>query len=480
MGERSNESAAAASLDLDELLESATEGIAKIDRDWTLTYLNRKARELVGPRGSTLGRNHWEAFPDVVYPESPWLEHYYRAMEEKVAGEFVAFYPEPLKMWLKIRAVPAAAGIIVYFDDVTEQKLAEIERDTTNAQLSQILQAISDGVFLIDRQWRIVFFNERAKQIAGVADVVGLHFWQAFPNMVYEGSPYTRFFYGAMDQGADGEFTADLPDPLKVIVQVLVRPVDLGILVVFRDITEQKRTNEVLIQTEKLAAVGRLSASIAHEINNPLESVTNLLYLARTSETVDDIHEYLDTAERELRRVSLISSQTLRFHKQSTRPTTVSCTDLFGEALSIYQGRLVNSHVQVEKRKRAQKNARCFEGEIRQVLSNLIGNAIDAMHPAGGRLILRSREGTNWKTGQEGLILTVADTGSGMTPAVAKKIFEAFYTTKGIGGTGLGLWVSKEIVERHRGFLRVRSKQKRGESGTVFALFLPFEAVQRS
>jgi signal transduction histidine kinase len=231
------------------------------------------------------------------------------------------------------------------------------------------------------------------------------------------------------------------------------------------------------MQTEKLAAVGRLASSIAHEINNPLESVTNLLYLARETAWNPETREYLEVADRELRRVSVIANQTLRFHKQSSRPQWVSPDELIASTLSVYQGRLVNSNVDVEKRIHTAGTVLCFEGEIRQVLSNLIINAIDAMHPHGGRLLLRSREGTDWKTGRKGLILSVADTGSGMSLDTAARIFEPFFTTKEIGGTGLGLWVSHEIVERHGGALAVRSSQHPGRSGTVFTLFLPFQAV---
>lgn len=248
-----------------------------------------------------------------------------------------------------------------------------------------------------------------------------------------------------------------------------------------RFLAEQRQitSQAALMQTEKLAAVGRLASSIAHEINNPLESVTNLIYLARESAWNPETREYLDIADRELRRVSVIANQTLRFHKQSSKPQWITCEGLIGSALSVYQGRLVNSSVEVERCTRAASLVLCFEGEIQQVLSNLIINAIDAMHPHGGRLLIRSREGTDWKTGRKGLILTVADTGSGMSPDTAAKIFEPFFTTKEIGGTGLGLWVSYEIVERHGGTLAVRSSQRKGHSGTVFTLFLPFEAVVR-
>jgi PAS domain S-box-containing protein len=252
-----------------------------------------------------------------------------------------------------------------------------------------------------------------------------------------------------------------------------------GIIVLGVDVTESKRAELALMQTEKLAAVGRLASSIAHEINNPLESVTNLLYLARESAVNPQAREYLHLADRELRRVSVIANQTLRFHRQSSKPKPLTCNDLIDSALTIYQGRLFNSQVRVEQRNRAVRPVVCFDGEIRQVLSNLIGNAIDAMHPAGGRLLIRTREGVQWKTGRTGLVITVADTGSGMSAKTTQRIFEPFFTTKDIAGTGLGLWVSHEIVERHGGSLTVRSSQRPGKSGTVFTLFLPYDAVVR-
>jgi PAS domain S-box-containing protein len=248
---------------------------------------------------------------------------------------------------------------------------------------------------------------------------------------------------------------------------------------VILDITERKLAEQALLRTEKLAAVGRLASSIAHEINNPLESITNLLYLARAAEDLDRSREYLALADTELRRASAITSQTLRFHRQSTRPTEVTCDDLILTALNILRSRILNANITVEGRKRANKPVLCFDGEIRQVVSNLLINAVDAMHPKGGRLITRSREGHDPSNQRPGLVLTIADTGCGMSPATLARLFEPFYTTKGVAGTGLGLWISKEIVERHQGRLSVRSSQRPGRSGTVFTLFLPFEAATR-
>jgi signal transduction histidine kinase len=146
------------------------------------------------------------------------------------------------------------------------------------------------------------------------------------------------------------------------------------------------------------------------------------------------------------------------------------------DTLTIFQGRIFNSDITLSRRDRAASPLLCFDGEIRQVLSNLIGNAIDAMSGQGGQLYLRTRDGSDKTTGRDGLVFTIADTGSGMTRETSLRIFEAFFTTKGVSGTGLGLWIGSDIVERHRGSLRVRSSQRADCHGTVFTVFLPYDA----
>ena len=363
----------------------------------------------------------------------------------------------------------------------TNTEIDELQRtrqslEASEAGLKQVMTATSDAVISVNREWVLTYLNPMAERLYGTSSgLVGRNLWEAFPNTIYEGSPFPEHFQRTMDEGTVGSFEAEYGAPLNLILGVEVYPSPDGIVIFSRDITKLKHATAAVMQNEKLAAVGRLASSISHEINNPLESVTNLLYLARRTDDPAALDEYLETAERELRRVAAITNQTLRFYKQSTRPMPVTCFELFNETLQLYQGRLINSNIVVEKRKRASLPALCFEGEIRQVLSNLIGNAIDSMHPGGGRLLLRSREATNWTTGQRGLALTVADTGTGIPALVRKKIFEAFFSTKGIGGAGLGLWVSQEIVNRHRGTLQVRSSEQPNSRGTVFVLFLPFE-----
>ena len=241
-----------------------------------------------------------------------------------------------------------------------------------------------------------------------------------------------------------------------------------------RIMEEREQTAAALVQSEKLAAVGRLASSIAHEINNPLEAVTNLLYLLRDESGLSQAgREYMDTAERELARVSQIASQTLRFHRQSTWATSIRPEALLEEVLSIYKSRLANSHIAVAREYEPNTELICYEGDIRQVLSNLVGNAFDVMRN-GGTLRLRTRKMTWWATGQPGVLFTVCDDGPGMPEQVQRRIFEAFYSTKGIQGTGLGLWISKRIVHKHQGHLLVRSHTGTVH-GTVFHLWLPVD-----
>jgi signal transduction histidine kinase len=233
---------------------------------------------------------------------------------------------------------------------------------------------------------------------------------------------------------------------------------------------EHERAFKALVQSEKIAAVGRLASSMSHEINNPLEAVTNLLYLARKTSADPEVVDWLEQADRELRRVGMIANQTLRFHKQASFPRSITCLSLFSATLNLYESRLRNAGIQVETRKRANEPVECFEGDLRQALSSIITNAIDAM-PNGGRLLVRSREATDWRTGRRGLALTIADTGTGMDSATSQRCFEPFFTTKDIGGLGLGLWIGQEIMARHQGALALRT---RAGHGTVVSFFVPF------
>jgi len=247
----------------------------------------------------------------------------------------------------------------------------------------------------------------------------------------------------------------------------------VGVIVV--EVTDQLRAEEALRKTEKLAAAGRLAASIAHEINNPLEAVTNLLYLLRTHDDLDETATRLvATAEAELARVSEITQQTLRFYRQPTLPSRVNIADILNSILLLYQSRITSASVTVEKKFSGEPEVFGFGGELRQLVANLIGNALDAM-PYGGLLRLRVRGGHGRRTDGlwcTGVRVSVTDTGIGMSEDTRRRIFEAFFTTKEATGTGLGLWVSEEIIRKHSGAMHVRSRQAE-PSGTSFMIFLP-------
>lgn len=240
------------------------------------------------------------------------------------------------------------------------------------------------------------------------------------------------------------------------------------------DLSEQKKSHEVLRRTEKLAAAGRLAASIAHEINNPLEAVTNCLYLLSKSPLDEAGSQYLALAQRELDRVVHITTQTLRFYRQNTKPARTDVHDLLETVLALYEGRMRAFNIEIVRDFSDVPPILAYDGEIRQVLANLVGNALDAMQASGGKLVLRTSRTFDWKSGRTGIAITVSDTGIGMDRATLSRIYEPFFSTKGITGTGLGLWVSREIMEKHQGVVRVRSRQGAG-SGTIFRIFLPFE-----
>lgn len=232
----------------------------------------------------------------------------------------------------------------------------------------------------------------------------------------------------------------------------------------------EKLAAEALRKSEKLALVGRLAATIAHEINNPLASVTNLHFLMASATSLEEAQRYLATADEELARIVEITTQTLRFHRDSTIPSDVNVAEIIGSVLKLYERRLINSNIVVDRSLDRSALIVGFAGELRQLLANLVSNAVDAMH-AGGKLRVRIVRASERRNGlRRGVRVVVADTGSGIPVSIRDKMFEPFVTTKDDTGSGLGLWVSSEIVRKHNGDLRFRSRLGHG---TVFSIFLP-------
>lgn len=235
----------------------------------------------------------------------------------------------------------------------------------------------------------------------------------------------------------------------------------------------QQLAEIALRKSEKLAVVGRLAATMAHEINNPLASVTNLLYLIGQASNLEESQEYAQTAGRELARVSEIVTQTLRIYHQTGKPEVVQITEIVDSAISLFQARLTAAQIVIQRDFRDCPPVLAMGGELRQLILNMVGNALDAMR-SGGMLkirVARSNERSNGS--RPGVRLTIADSGSGIEPVIRKQLFEPFVSTKGDTGAGLGLWVSSEIVHKHSGKIQVRSSTLPPGTGTVFSIFLP-------
>jgi signal transduction histidine kinase len=238
-------------------------------------------------------------------------------------------------------------------------------------------------------------------------------------------------------------------------------------------IDQYSLAQEALLRSEKLAVTGRLAASIAHEINNPLEAVTNLLFLMRVDLSRAQRDKYLAQAEQELARVAEITKQTLRFYREPSQPTATRIVTVLDSVLLLFGQRLAAAGIQVEREERAPSaTVLSTPGELRQVIANLVGNAIDAMR-AGGRLTIRISQH------RQLIRLTIADTGMGIPRDVLPTIFEPFVTTKGETGTGLGLWVTTEILKRNGWKICVRSCSNPGHSGTIFSIVIPAFEDQR-
>jgi signal transduction histidine kinase len=233
----------------------------------------------------------------------------------------------------------------------------------------------------------------------------------------------------------------------------------------------QFQSDEALRKSEHLAVAGRLVATMAHEVNNPLEALGNLLYLVENSTSLEEAHSFGQLAAKEFQRISEIVDHTLKFHRAPAKPGFTDVSELAISALTLFRGKLRERQIR-EQIKVERAFGYCCEGEIRQALVNLIGNAVDAMRDGGNLRIHVLPVSIN---GVEYARLTVADTGSGIRKEIRQSLFKQFFTTKGSGGTGLGLWLTRNVVEKNGGRLRFRSRTD-APSGTVFTMFLPANA----
>ncbi len=366
-----------------------------------------------------------------------------------------------------------------------KRKQAETRAAQTQRWMASIVESSDDAVLTKDKNGIITSWNPGAERIYGYsrAEAVG----QQVSMLVPPGQPdQTHAFLDRLWRGESIEHHAAervRKDGSRILVDLCLSPVRdergevIGACSIGYDITLQHRAEEALRRNEKLATAGRLAAAVAHEINNPLESVTNLLYLVR--QYPDRAAEYLDMADKEVHRIAVVAQQMLGFVHEPCVPASLNVAENIDEVLQLYLNKLSHKRIRVEKHYDGSPQISGFAGELRQLFSNLILNAVDAMG-TGGRLVIHVARAHAWGNGQgPGVRVTVADNGRGIQPSQMPRIFEPFYTTKADLGTGLGLWISQAIVQKHGGSIRVRSRSTPGASGTVFSVFLP-ESVGRA
>lgn len=385
--------------------------------------------------------------------------------------------------------VPRAAGAIQLFNEAysksEEQRVKTLSRLLDTEERMKLAME-SSGFATWERSLvtKELFWDERCRAIFGVSESRKMYY-EDFLNYVHpderantralietalrERREYNATFRIVRD---DGELRTVISRG-KAFCNEDGQPVRLvGVLV---DITRERQAEEALVKAEKLAVAGRMAASIAHEINNPLDAATGLVYVAETDKEVPErVKEQLRLVEHELQRAGQITRSTLTFYRESPSPVPTNVAELVDSVLNFQQLSIRKVGVDVKRKLVFSQPICAFPGELRQIFTNLISNAIEAMQ-GRGKLLVRVHPATDWASTREGYRVLIADTGPGIPTDIQKKLFNAFYTTKGEKGTGLGLWISNQLVQKHGGFIRLRSRCRTDHqsSGTVFSVWLP-------
>jgi signal transduction histidine kinase len=359
--------------------------------------------------------------------------------------------------------------------EAAEQKATlTMEINRARQFAGEALEHVPVAFCIMDREYSITYMNAAAMQLATLLGNphMGARLWDLYPELI--GSDVESNIRRAMEARVPVEFEQFFPAPgNETWFQFYVYPQPgEGIILYCRNTTEARKAEQALRRSEQLAAAGRLAASIAHEINNPLEAVTNLLFLAKNDVGLSSSSkDLLEIADKELQRLSHITARSLKFYRLRTAPAFTALDELIDSVIYFHDPSIRLRNIAIERRYRCAPAVLCQPGEIQQVFTNLVSNALDAL-PEKGRLVLVVRPAQD-RTGQQGVAVTIADSGSGMDRYMFERLFHPFVTTKSEAGTGLGLWVSKGILDKHDARVFVRS---RSGFGTVFRIFFPVAA----
>src|SRR5215470_4676380 len=361
------------------------------------------------------------------------------------------------------------------------REISERRKDyESRSRLATIVDSADDAIISKDLNGVIQTWNAGACRMFGYTrdEMVGQPILRLIPNELRHEEDEILRKLRAGERIDHYETTRVKKSGERLEVSVTISPIRsesgevIGASKIARDISDRKRVERMLVQAEKIAATGRMAAAIAHEINNPLESLVNLVFLARQNcAEGGKADRYLLTAEGELERISHIARQTLGYYKDTGSPTEVHLHELIKNVLTVYNSRLLGAGISVNVRFNDLQKVVVSKGEMLQVFSNIIANAIDAMRH-GGELQISTRKLIS--SAGDGVQIVIRDNGVGITSQNLPRVFEPFFTTKGDVGTGIGLWVAKRLVEARGGQISVASSNETGNSGTTITIFIPF------
>jgi PAS domain S-box-containing protein len=414
--------------------------------------------------------------------------------ESSLAVHRLAIYQRSIRVTIAciyLASLIAALGLILLACYILrERELRESyarQMEAREEWFRVTLTSLGDAVMATDESGRVTFLNPIAEQLMGVTleSVKGKPIQDVFPifnestHLPVE-NPVKKVMELGRIVGLANHTVLQSSDGTLIPIEDSAAPIRdghgklVGVVLVFRDATHDRKSQELLRKTEKLAAAARLAATVAHEINNPLEAIGNLIFIAKgTPGMPATAAEQLTQAEQELERVSHITRQTLGFYRESKVPDQIEIAALVESVFKIYKNKLSTKNITVVRNFGECPPIRGLSGELKQVVANLISNAADAVSEDGTIGVnLACIENHAGKAIQ----LSIEDNGTGISQQDLDRVFEPFFTTKKDVGTGLGLWVTKEIIERHGGSIHVHSRNDNGSSGTVFCVLLPLDA----
>jgi PAS domain S-box-containing protein len=385
----------------------------------------------------------------------------------------------PLRVLTSVSAMQDEAGTLLGVLRMEREIPVKTRDDEVHARLAAIVESSDDAIVSKNLDGIVTSWNNAACRLFGhtAEEMIGKSILTIIPPDLH--SEETEII-GKIRAGAriDHYETRRVRKDGEIVeVSLTISPIKdrtgkvIGSSKIAREISQRKKIERRLIQSEKLAATGRMAATIAHEINNPLDSVMNLVYLARTmlannSKAVP----YLLTAEKELERVSHIARQTLGYYRDPGPPSEIHLDKLFEEVLSVYRFKLLAGNIAVDCAFAHYRAISASRDELMQVFSNLITNAIDAM-PEGGVMTIKTRE-----VDGKGVEIQVRDRGTGISAENLDRVFEPFFSTKEQHGTGIGLWVARQLLEKRGGSINLQSETKFPDNGTTVSVFIPFQA----